>query len=163
MSPNETRIPLRDGVLICSGFRVQVQPEPSLAIDGDLLWALEQPCWCELAVTLEERDDALWITPLPLAQQSAFDPARVIGWRGEAVCIEQPESVEDAESAIDWWRGGTLDDVRGRITHHAWGRLLRLEGPGVGPEYLLFPAGFACVYLGHLALDWKSLRWIQPA
>ena len=156
---SEIRIPLRDGVLACPGFRIQAQPEPSLAIDGDLLWALEQPQWCELAVSLETRDGALWITPLPLAQQYAFDAQRVLGWRGEPVCVEQPDNVEDAESAIHWWRGGTVEDVRGRVSHHPWGRLLRLEGPGTGPEHILFPRGHACVYLGYLDVDWRRLRF----
>lgn len=159
-SPSELRIALRDCELICDGFRVQVQPEPSLAIDGDLLWALEQSHWSPLVVRQELRDGEVWISPLPLAQQSGFDPARVIDWRGESVCICQPEGVEDAEAAIHWWRGGTVDDVRGRITHHAWGRLLRLEAVGIAPEYVLFPAGFASVYLGHLTPDWKALRFV---
>ncbi|QEY70702.1 hypothetical protein [Pseudomonas denitrificans (nom. rej.)] len=156
---SELHIPLREGTLVCPGFRIQSQPEPSLAIDGDLLWALEQPQWCPLAVSLEERDGAQWITPLPLAQQVGFDPQRVIGWRDEPVRIEQPEGVEDAEAAIHWWRGGAVDDVRGRISHHPWGRLLRLEGPGIGPEHILFPRGHACLYLGHLDADWRQIRF----
>lgn len=156
------RIALRDAVLVCPGFRIQAQPEPSLEIDGDLLWALEQPQWCELAVSLEERDGVLWIVPLPLAQQAGFDPQRVIGWRDEPVRIVQPEGVEDAEAAIHWWRGGTVEDVRGRVSHHPWGRLLRLEGPGIGPEHILFPRGLGCVYLGHLHTDWRQLR-IEPS
>ncbi|MBB4867337.1 hypothetical protein HNP46_006248 [Pseudomonas nitritireducens] len=156
---SEIRIALRDGVLVCPGFRIQAQPEPSLAIDGDLLWALEQPQWCELAVSLEERDGICWIAPLPLAQQGGFDPQRVIGWRDEPVRIEQPAGVEDAEAAIHWWRGGTVEDVRGRISHHPWGRLLRLEGPGIAAEHILFPREHACVYFGHLDTDWRRLRF----
>ncbi|MFR0690186.1 hypothetical protein ACLUTX_12370 [Enterobacterales bacterium AE_CKDN230030158-1A_HGKHYDSX7] len=156
---SDFRIPLREGVLVCPGFRIQAQPEPSLAIDGDLLWALEQAQWCSLAVSLEERDGAQWVTPLPLVRQTGFDPQRVIGWRDEPVRIEQPEGVEDAEAAIHWWRSGTVDDVRGRISHYPWGRLLRLEGPDIGPEYMLFPRGFACLFLGHLHADWRQLRF----
>ncbi|MDN6857325.1 hypothetical protein QO207_12090 [Pseudomonas sp. CAN2814] len=159
---SEFRIVLRDGELVCSGFRIQAQPEPSLAIDGDLLWALEQPQWCELAVSIEECDGATWITPLPLVQQSGFNPQRVIAWRDEPVRIEQPEGVEDAEAAIHWWRGGTVEDVRGRISHYPWGRLLRLEGPGITAEHILFPRGFGCVYFGHLDTDWRRLRF-EPA
>lgn len=156
---SDLRIPLREGVLVCPGFRIQAQPEPSLAIDGDLLWALEQAQWRPLAVSLEERDGAVWITPLPLAQQTGFDRQRVIGWRDEPVRIEQPDGVEDAEAAIHWWRGGTVEDVRGRVSHHPWGRLLRLEGPGIGPEHMLFPRGCACIYLGHLDTEWRHLRF----
>ncbi|MFV3334277.1 hypothetical protein ACNFIA_25395 [Pseudomonas sp. NY15437] len=156
---SDLRIPLREGVLVCPGFRIQAQPEPSLAIDGDLLWALEQAQWRPLAVSLEERDGAVWITPLPLAQQAGFDPQRVIGWRDEPVRIEQPDGVEDAEAAIHWRRGGTVEDVRGRVSHHPWGRLLRLEGPGIGPEHMLFPRGCACIYLGHLDTEWRHLRF----
>lgn len=157
---SELRIPLCDGVLVCPGFRIQAQPEPSLAIDGDLLWALEQPQWCELLVELRERDGALWIVPLPLEQQVGLDPRRLIDWRSEPVRIMQPENVENAESAIHWWRGGAVEDVRGRVSHHPWGRLLRLEGPGVGPEHILFPRGHACVYLGHLEADWRQVRFV---
>ncbi|MCP1622170.1 hypothetical protein [Pseudomonas nitroreducens] len=160
---SEVRIALRDGVLVCAGFRIQAQPEPSLAIDGDLLWALEQPQWFELAVSLAECDGAQWVTPLPLAQQAGFDPQRVIGWRDESVRIEQPEGIEDAEAAIHWWRGGTVEDVRGRISHHPWGRLLRLEGPGIAAEHILFPHGHACVYFGHLDTDWRQLRFAPAA
>jgi len=156
---SEIRISLREGTLICPGFRIQAQPEPSLAIDGDLLWALEQSQWCPLLVSLQERDGAQWVTPLPLAQQAGFDPHRVIGWRDEPVRIEQPEGVEDAEAAIHWWRGGSVEDVRGRVSHHSWGRLLRLEGPGIGPEHILFPRGHGCVYVGHLDTDWRQLRF----
>ncbi|MCP8464996.1 hypothetical protein NK553_13660 [Pseudomonas sp. ZM23] len=156
---SEIRIVLRDGVMVCAGFRIQAQPEPSLEIDGDLLWALEQPLWCELAVSVEKRDGAIWIAPLPLARQGGFDPQRVIGWRAEPVRIEQPDGIEDAENAIHWWRGGTVEDVRGRISHHPWGRLLRLEAPGIGPEHILFPRKLACIYLGHLDTDWRQLRF----
>ena len=156
---SEIRIPLREGVLVCPGFRIQAQSEPSLAIDGDLLWALEQPQWCDLAVELEERDGAWWVTPLSLKRQAGFDPMRVINWRDEPVRIEQPEGVDDAEGAIHWWRGGAVADVRGRISHHPWGRLLRVEGGGFGPEHILFPRGHACVYLGHLNADWRTLRF----
>lgn len=156
---SEIRISLHEGALVCPGFRVQVQPEPSLVIDGDLLWALEQPLWSPLAVAIDERDGDLWITPLPLAQQAGFDPQRVIGWRDEPVRIEQPEGVEDAEAAIHWWRGGTVEDVRGRISHYPWGRLLQLEGPGITAEHILFPRGCNCIYLGHLDADWRQLRF----
>lgn len=159
-NPSELRIALRDCELICGGFRVQAQPAPSLAIDGDLLWGLEHSHWCPLAVRQELCDGEVWITPLPLAQQAEFDPGRVVDWREDGVWIRQPEGVEDAESAIHWWHGGTVDDVRGRISHHAWGRLLRLEAVGIGPEFVLFPAGFAAVYLGHLTPDWKTLRFV---
>ncbi len=160
---SEVRIALRDGVLVCAGFRIQAQSEPSLAIDGDLLWALEQSQWFELAVSFEEREGAQWITPLPLAQQTGFDTQRVIGWRDDPVRIEQPDGIEDAEAAIHWWRGGTVEDVRGRISHHPWGRLLRLESPGISAEHILFPRGYACVYFGHLDTDWRQLRFTPAA
>lgn len=159
-SPNELRITLRDCEMICDGFRVQAHLAPSLAIDGDLLWGLEQLHWCPLPVVVEPCDEGVRVTPSSLPQQSGLEPEQLIDWREESVCIRQIERVEDAESAIHWWRGGTVDDVRGRITHHTWGRLLRLEAGGIGPEYILFPVGFASVYLGHLTLDWKTLRFV---
>ena len=168
VSESQLRIPLGDCCLVCEGFRQRVAGRPSLEVDGDLLWALEHSGWQPLAVALEPLADGARVRPLPLERQSAFDAQRVLDWRDDEVRIACLPAVHDARALLDWcrarWPGAAFGAEALDAQAYAWGRLLRLDcrraGLAVaGHEHFLLPHAYPCVYLGHLALDWRRLRF----
>ncbi|WP_374442593.1 hypothetical protein [Pseudomonas panipatensis] len=169
MSDSQLRIPLTDTCLVCSGFRLQVAGRPSLEVDGDLLWAVEQRIWRPLAVELLARSHGVQVTPLSPDRQPAFEAQQLLAWCGEAVLVRQLAQVEDIPGALAWWQAqagiASLPAQAWDSVSYAWGCLLRVDRAclGLAPavfEYLLLPTDRAAVYLGHLALDWRSLRFI---
>ena len=164
----QLRIPLGDGCLVCDGFRLQVAGKPSLDFDGDLLWAIEQRIWRPLEVDLRVRGEDVLAEPLPLAQQTAFDPAQVLEWRSEAVSIRPLAEIDNVPAALAWWQAqfalARMPAEAWQVVSYAWGRLLRLDRrlaglvPG-GNEYLLLTDRHGCISLGHLSLDWRTLRF----
>lgn len=168
VSESRLRIPLGDCCLVCEGFRQRVAGRASLEVDGDLLWALEHSCWQPLAVTLEPLADGARIRPLPLERQAAFDAPRALDWRDDEVRIACLPEVCDPRALLDWcrarWPGTDFGAEALDAQAYAWGRLLRLDcrhaGLAVaGHEHFLLPHAYPCVYLGHLALDWRRLRF----